>query len=81
MPSRSARVGIDIGPHQARIETTNLSCQMSGDLRICIAAVPNTSVLVVRVTVPGRQRPVIVSIGLAGNGMTTRTILNSMRAA
>lgn len=75
----SGRLGIDIGPHQPRISTTNLSCHMSGELRICIAAVPNTSVLAVRVTVPGRKRPVIVSIGLAGNGMTARTILYSMR--
>jgi hypothetical protein len=30
------------------------------------------------VTVPGRAKPVIVSIGLAGNGMVARTILYSL---
>jgi hypothetical protein len=31
-----------------------------------------------KVTVPGRVKPVIVSIGLAGNGMVARTILYSL---
>ena len=31
--------------------------------------------------VPGRSKPVFVSIGLAGNGMVARTILYSLRAA
>jgi hypothetical protein len=36
---------------------------------------------VLKVTVPGRTMPVVVSIGLAGNGMVARTILYSLRAA
>jgi hypothetical protein len=36
---------------------------------------------VLRVNVPGRDKPVFVSIGLAGNGMVARTILYSLRAA
>ena len=39
------------------------------------------SILVLRVNVPGRDKPVFVSIGLAGNGMIARTILYSFRAA
>ncbi|MGA3354583.1 MAG: hypothetical protein ABSD85_15580 [Acidimicrobiales bacterium] len=37
--------------------------------------------LFLKVTVPGRSKPVYVSIGLAGNGMVARTILYSLRAA
>jgi hypothetical protein len=33
------------------------------------------------VAVPGHKQPVFVSIGLAGNGMVARTILDSVRAA
>ena len=42
---------------------------------------PDYSILVLRVTVPGRSKPVFVSIGLAGNGVIARTILYSLRAA
>jgi hypothetical protein len=31
--------------------------------------------------VPGRDKPVFFSIGLAGNGRVARTILDSLRAA
>jgi hypothetical protein len=31
--------------------------------------------------VPGRSKPLFVSIGLAGNGVVARTILDSVRAA
>jgi hypothetical protein len=37
--------------------------------------------IVLKVTVPGRDKPVFVSIGLVGNGMVARTILDSLRAA
>lgn len=50
-------------------------------LTACPATTPAESILVLRVTVPGRTRPVTVSIGLAGNGMVARTILYSLRAA
>jgi len=45
----------------------------------CPATSPAYSILVLKVTVPGRARPVFVSIGLAGNGMIARTILYSLR--
>jgi hypothetical protein len=47
----------------------------------CPATSPAYSILVLKVTVPGRSKPVYVSIGLAGNGMVARTILYSLRAA
>jgi hypothetical protein len=49
-------------------------------LTACPATSPAYSILVLRVTVPGRSKPVFVSLGLAGNGMVARTILHSLRA-
>lgn len=48
-------------------------------LHVCPASAPAFSILVVKVSVPGRARPVYVSIGLAGSGTTARTILYSLR--
>jgi hypothetical protein len=42
---------------------------------------PVYSILVLRVTVPGRSKPVFVSLGLAGNGVVARTILYSLKEA
>ena len=50
-------------------------------LTACPATSPAYSILVLKVTVPGRSKPVYVSIGLAGNGMVARTIMYSLRAA
>ena len=50
-------------------------------LTTCPATSPAYSILVTKVTVPGRSKPVLVSIGLAGNGMVARTILYSLRTA
>jgi hypothetical protein len=50
-------------------------------LTACPATSPAYSILVLRVIVPGRAKPVFVSIGLAGHGMVARTILYSLRAA
>jgi len=50
-------------------------------LTACPATTPDYSILVLKVTVPGRSTAVIVSIGLAGSGMVARTILYSLRAA
>jgi hypothetical protein len=50
-------------------------------LAVCPATSPEYFILVLKVTVPGRTAPVVVSIGLAGNGMIARTILYSLRAA
>jgi hypothetical protein len=50
-------------------------------LSACPATSPAYSILVLRVRVPGRSKPVYVSIGLAGNAMVGRTILYSLRSA
>jgi hypothetical protein len=56
-------------------------CLKLGGLTVCPATSLPYSILVLRVTVPGRSKTVYVSIGLAGNGMVARTILYSLRAA
>jgi hypothetical protein len=56
-------------------------CLKLHGLSACPAISPAYSILVLKVTVPGRPRPVFVSIGLAGDGMVARTILYSLRAA
>jgi hypothetical protein len=50
-------------------------------LTACPATVPAYAILFLRVTAPGHKAPVLVSIGLAGNGMVARTILYSLRAS
>jgi hypothetical protein len=50
-------------------------------LTACPATTPAYSILILRVTVPGHTGPLSVSIGLAGNGMTARTVLHSLRVA
>lgn len=50
-------------------------------LTACPATSPDYSILVLRLKVPGRTKPVFVSIGLGGNGRVARVILYSLRAA
>ncbi len=56
-------------------------CLQSGGVTACPSSTPDYSVLLLSVTVPGRDEPVLLSIGLAGNGMVARTILYSLQAA
>ena len=60
--------------------TFSTRCLSLHGLTACSATSPAYSILVLRVTLPGRSKPVYVSIGLAGNGMVARTILYSLRA-
>jgi hypothetical protein len=75
---------IDSGPRTLSLDPVKPSfsehCLSMHDLTVCPATSPAYSVLVLKVTVSGRTQPVIVSIGLAGNGMIARTILHSLRA-
>jgi hypothetical protein len=61
--------------------TFSKDCLHIHGLTACPATTPAYAILFLRVTVPGRKTPVLVSIGLAGNGMMARTILYSLRAA
>jgi hypothetical protein len=74
----SDRVGIDAGPNAPSPGPVR-SCRRTTGLEVCVATSPPYSVLALAVGVPGRTRPVIVSIGLAGDGMVARTILYSLR--
>jgi hypothetical protein len=60
---------------------TTSHCLSLHGLTACPATSPAYSILVLKVRVPGRSKPVFVSIGLTGNGMVARTILDSVRAA
>jgi hypothetical protein len=76
-------VQVDSGLRTEPMVTLSLSahCLVLHGLTACPATSPAYSILVLRVNVPGRDKPVFVSIGLAGNGMVARTILYSLRAA
>ena len=75
-------VQIDSGLQTEPLVSLSFSrCWSVQGLTVCPASSPAYSILVLKVTVPGRSKPVYVSIGLAGNGMVARTILYSLRAA
>jgi hypothetical protein len=76
-------VQVDSGLRTEPTVTLSLSahCLDLHGLTACPATAPAYSILVLRVRVPGRNKPVFVSIGLAGNGMVARTILDSVRTA
>jgi hypothetical protein len=76
-------VQVDSGLRTEPMVTLSLSahCLVLHGLTACPATSPAYSILVLRVNVPGRSKPVFVSIGLAGNGMIARTILYSLRPA
>ncbi len=57
-------------------------CLEIHSLRTClVSGLPATDVLFAWVTVPHRSSPVLLEIGLAGTGVTARTILYSLRLA
>jgi len=76
-------VQVDSGLRTEPTVTLSLSahCLVLHGLTTCPASSPAYSILVLRVNVPGRDKPVFFSIGLASNGMTARTILYSLRTA
>ena len=75
-------VQIDSGLQTEPLVSLSFSrCWSVQGLTVCPASSPAYSILVLKVTVPGRSKPVYLSIGLAGNGMIARTIQYSLRAA
>jgi hypothetical protein len=59
---------------------TKGACLEIHGLKTCfVSGLPATDILFAWVTVPHRSRPVLLEIGLAGTGMTARTILYSLR--
>jgi hypothetical protein len=75
-------VQVDSGLRTEPTVTLSLSahCLVLHGLTACPATSPAYSILVLRVNVPGRDKPVFVSIGLAENGMVARAILDSLRS-
>jgi len=78
-----ARVQVGQGPTFPNpvYRFTTSQCLSLHGLTACPAISLSYSILVLKVTVPGRNKPVFVSIGLAGNGVVARTILYSLKAA
>ena len=76
-------VQVDAGLRTEPMVTLSFSthCLVVHGLTACAATSPGYSILVLRVNVPGRDLPVFVSLGLVGNGMVARTILDSLRQA
>ena len=76
-------VQVDSGLRTEPTVTLSLSphCLDLHGLTACPATSPAYSILVLRVNVPGRDKPVFVSMGLTGNGKVARTILYSLRPA
>ena len=76
-------VQVDAGLRTEPMVTLSFSshCLHLHGLTACPATSAAYSILVLRVTVPGRSKPVFVSIGLGGNGLVARAILYSLRPA
>jgi hypothetical protein len=75
-------VQIDGGPDAPTVAASS-RCLSLKALHACLAGGTSYlySILVLKVLVPGRSGPVVMSIGLAGSGVVARTILYSLRAA
>ena len=70
------------GPYQSvPLPKKSYSCLRLHGLRACLMSSNYGGVLEVVVAVPGRSRPTLVDIGLAGDGMVAKTILYSLRPA
>ena len=78
-PGNAAQVDSKLSPLTVG-GTFSEHCLALHGLTACPATSPAYSILVLKVTVPGRSKPVYVSIGLAGNGVIARTILYSLKA-
>jgi hypothetical protein len=76
-------VQVDSGLRTEPTVTLSLSphCLVLHSLTVCPATSPAFSILVMRVNVPERNKPVFFFMGLAGNGTVARTILDSLRPA
>jgi hypothetical protein len=76
-------VQVDSGLQASPFVTFSFSnhCLKLHGLTVCTSATPGYSILFFRVTIPGRAKALLVSLGLAGDGTVARTILYSLREA
>jgi hypothetical protein len=80
-PKNGVEVDEQGAAHLPVVMTFSKRCLHLHGLTACPATSPAYSILILKVAVPGRATPVVVSIGLAGNGLVARTVLDSLRAA
>jgi hypothetical protein len=64
-----------VAPHRPARD----GCRSLHGMRACFAMPGPGAPLELIVDVPGRQRPTVIDIGLAGNGLEARTIFDSIR--
>jgi hypothetical protein len=70
------------GPFQSvQLPKKSYWCRSLHGLRACVMSGTYGGVLELIVAVPGRSRPTLVEIGLAGDGVVARTTMYSLRAA
>jgi len=81
VPTPMDGFAIDPGPDGPLTNASFGSCLRIHGLRVCPTRNDLDSVLVFSANLPRRNRPTAVEIGLAGSGLTARTILDSLRAA
>ena len=76
-PSRGVQVGAGryVAPHWS----SRYGCRSLHGLHACFAMAGLGAPLELVVDVPGRHKPTVVDIGLAGNGAEARTIFESIR--
>jgi hypothetical protein len=73
---------IDPGKYGPLSSTTTYGrCFPNHTLTVCPSISDPYGILVLAVRVPGTSAPVAVEIGLAGDGIVARTVLDSLRVA
>jgi hypothetical protein len=79
-PAPRDGVIVDVKPLPGWPGGTQVCRELNG-LRACIVGgLPSVDILFVWVRAPGRPGPMLLEIGLAGTGMTARTVLDSLQA-
>jgi hypothetical protein len=76
-PSHGVVVGT--GRYMTLHQPASHGCRSLHGLRACFTVPGPGSPLALAVDVPGRHKPTVVDIGLAGNGLEARTIFESIR--
>lgn len=76
-PSRGVVVGA--GRYVSSHRPPDYGCRSLRGLRACFAMPSPGAPLELVVDVPGRHKPTVVDVGLAGNGVEARTIVESIR--
>ena len=70
------------GPYQSvELPKKSYPCRSLRGLRACAMNGTYGGVVELIVAVPGRSRPTLVEVGLAGNGRVARAVLDSLQAA